>query len=96
MNDGNDTKEMAAVDKTGKDTKEGRHELLADAVTAAIKANKICNMTQLAIHLKVIKKGQSVSGSFSKKLKVLVPELQSLFDANNGIEKDAATTSTAA
>ena len=94
MSDITDTKDTATV--AGK---EGRHELLADAVTAAIKAQKICNMTQLAIHLKVIKKGQSVSGSFSKKLRVLVPELQDLFDANianNGesaIVKDAATTS---
>ena len=96
INETKGTKDMAAADKIGKDVKEGkegRHELLADAVTAAIKAQKICNMTQLAIHLKVIKKGQSVSGSFSKKLKVLVPELQDLFDENNGIAKDTATTS---
>ena len=91
MNDINETKDTkdTAAGKTGN---EGRHELLADVVAAAIKANKICNMTQLAIHLKAIKKGQSVSGSFSKKLKALVPELQDLFDANNG-NSDTTTPS---
>ena len=90
INETKNTKDMAAV--SGKEAKEGRHELLADVVTAAIKANKICNMTQLAIHLKVIKKGQSVSGSFSKKLKTLVPELQDLFDENSG-NSDTTTSS---
>jgi len=59
-----------------------KNEIMKSSIVAAVKNHKICNMTQLAVSMGLLKKGQSVSGSFGKKVKSLVPEIADLFKAN--------------
>jgi len=59
-----------------------KNEIMASSIVAAVKHHKVCNMTQLAVSMGLLKKGQSVSGSFGKKVKSLVPEIADLFKAN--------------
>jgi hypothetical protein len=59
-----------------------KQEMTAESIKAAVANGAVINMTQLAIALGVLKKGQSVSGSFGKKVKALVPEIADLFKVN--------------
>ena len=73
-----------------------KNEIMASSIVAAVKHHKVCNMTQLAVSMGLLKKGQSVSGSFGKKVKSLVPDIADLFKANGesgetGKSKETAT-----
>jgi hypothetical protein len=63
-------------------TDQDKNEIMAGSIVAAVKNHKVCNMTQLAVKMGLLKKGQSVSGSFGKKVKSLVPDIADLFKAN--------------
>jgi len=74
-----------------------KNEIMASSIVAAVKHHKVCNMTQLAVAMGLLKKGQSVSGSFGKKVKSLVPDIADLFKANGesgetGKSKETATS----
>lgn len=66
------------------------NEILAEHVREIIPSKGLKNMTQLAIQLGAIKKGQSVSGSFTKRLKELVPEINDLFKAVAPVKAEKA------
>lgn len=68
--------------------KSEKQEMTAESIKAAV-ANGAVSMTQLAIALGCLKKGQSVSGSFGKKVKVLVPEIGDLLKGNAAAGKVA-------
>lgn len=70
-------------------TEQEKNDIMAGSIKAAIEKHKPSNMTQLAVCMGLLKKGQSVSGSFSKKVKTLVPDIQDLFKANGGKDEAA-------
>jgi hypothetical protein len=59
-----------------------KSEMTAESIKAAVANGTVASMTQLAIALGCLKKGQSVSGSFGKKVKALVPEIGDLLKVN--------------
>jgi len=67
-----------------------KNEIMANSIVAAVKEHKVGNMTQLAVAMGLLKKGQSVSGSFAKKVKSLVPNIGDLFKENGVQGKPAA------
>ena len=71
-----------------------KNEIMASSIVAAVKQHKVCNMTQLAVSMGLLKKGQSVSGSFGKKVKSLVPEIADLFKANGETREEGKVKET--
>jgi hypothetical protein len=55
---------------------------MKNGVLTAVQKHQPTNMTQLAVGMGLLKKGQSVSGSFGKKVKSLVPDIADLFKKN--------------
>lgn len=74
--------EKTTTTKITKMTEAEKNEIMKNAVLTAVQKHKVCNMTQLAVSMGLLKKGQSVSGSFGKKVKSLVPDIADLFKAN--------------
>jgi len=63
-------------------TDQEKNEIMASSIFTGVQKHKATSMTQLAVSMGLLKKGQSVSGSFSKKVKSLVPDIDNLFIIN--------------